>query len=894
MADWIATVALGKLSDARVDYDNGNALRAIWAPLLLLHLGGPDTITAYSIEDNRLWMRHLFGLGVQVSVAVYVIYMSRIHSWFSIMSIPALVAGFIKYGERTWVLWSVSREKYREIVPFGDVGSDSNLGNNYTSEDKNYIRGLCKAHRCVKAFKTFTEWCDTGINALGLLYPAELFSLIRLEPIELDDVSQFWKVIEVEMGLMFDLLYTKAPINFRKRGCILRCITLSCTVAVLIGLIIRLGEGREKWHKVDIAITEVLLVGALALEIYAIISLYLFSDWAMLWLIKNKKAEQVIQLRKIKSWLFFLPKEYRCKTVGQFNLIDYWFNKPDQEVGWSLLGIKRWLEEYFKDTLKKNVPKTAVIDPSLLLHPILKSCRSIHLIEEDPMIRTIEEDPIWKEFFDTSFDEQILLLHIATEVCYNLEMEWDTDDAANQNNRDGTASQQHTMPGPSDSSSSWEGNKELCRTLSHYMMYLLVMRSSLLLIATSHDLFREFRNIRKFSIRDGQDVRAACRDFFEGGSVTELLKSKQKDSRWETLKWVWVRMLCHEASKGQRNEHFRQLSKGGEFLTFLWFFLPQSKMLRILPDCVGRINPPTYFPWGRSRELAKGDIAITEVLLVGALALEMYLFSDWAMIWLIKHNIDANRILNCCQRLTSPDLPPRRAVGEDLVWKEFFDRSFEEQIVSLHIATEICYNLEMEWDVHDASEDDRDSAVSQHTMPPFDSSLSWEENRELCRTLSRYMMYLLAMRPSLLPTSSSDDYVSDSIPVLKPDTDGLLDVKAACRCLCESDEFRTAKIIKEVQSKHKDERWDIWKLMWVRMLCYAMSKGQRNEHFRQLSQGGEFITFLWFFLPQSGPVLGISSPESRIGLPVFGPKSREVSLSLSFGSVFNNQVQSLA
>ncbi|KAE9447887.1 hypothetical protein C3L33_20213, partial [Rhododendron williamsianum] len=455
----LTTVALGKLSDARVDYDNGNgnALRAIWAPLLLLHLGGPDTITAYSVEDNRLWMRHLFGLGVQVSVAVYVIYMSRIHSWFSIMSIPALVAGFIKYGERTWVLLSVSRDKSGKIVPFGDVGSDSNPGNNYTSEDQNYLHGLCNAHRCVKAFKEFIEYYDVGRHRLGME---------KLQ--ELDEISQFRNAIEVEMGLMFDLLYTKAPINFRKRGCILRCITFSCTCGSS-------GTGDLCNHFT-----------------------YLFSDWAMLWLIKNKKAEQVIQLRKIKSWLFFLPKEYRCKMVGQFDLIDYWVNSQEVVWSWSLLGIKRWVEEYFKDTLKMYVPKTAVIDPSLLFDPISKSC--IHLIDpdeiEEDMIRTIEEDPSWKEFFDRPFEEQILRLHITTEICYYLEMEWDTDDAADQNNRDGTVSQQHTMP-PSDLSSSWEGNRELCRTLSRYMIYLLVMRSSLLPIAASHDYFRDiFEDVR--------------------------------------------------------------------------------------------------------------------------------------------------------------------------------------------------------------------------------------------------------------------------------------------------------------------------------------------------------------------------------------------------------------
>ncbi|KAI8556425.1 hypothetical protein RHMOL_Rhmol05G0252300 [Rhododendron molle] len=379
------------------------------------------------------------------------------------MSIPTLVAGFIKYGERTWVLLSVSGDKSGKIVPFGYVDSDSNLGNNYTSEDKNYIRDLCIAHRCVRVFKEFTEYYDMGNNWFGLR-----------NRIELEDISQFWKVIEVEMGLMFDLLYTKASINFSKRGCIMRCIAFSSTVAVLVGLIIRLGEGREKWHKVDIAITEVLLVGALALEIYAIISL------------------------------------------------------------------------------------------------------------------TIEGDPSSKEFFDRSFQEQIFNLHFATEICYNLEMEWDTDDAADQNNRDGTVSQQHTTP-PSDSSLSWEGHRELCRTLSHYMMYLLFMRSSLLPIAASHDFFRgKLREFEKDEFGDAQDVRAACRYLFETDSdiksiVELLLKSKQKDLRWETLKWVWVRMLCHAASKGHINEHFRQLSQGGEFLTFLWFFLPHSKMLRILP-----------------------------------------------------------------------------------------------------------------------------------------------------------------------------------------------------------------------------------------------------------------------------------------------------------------------
>lgn len=60
MADWVAAFAIGLISqnqsnpfthEAEVD----RALLAFWASFLLLHLGGPNTITAFSMEDSVLW-----------------------------------------------------------------------------------------------------------------------------------------------------------------------------------------------------------------------------------------------------------------------------------------------------------------------------------------------------------------------------------------------------------------------------------------------------------------------------------------------------------------------------------------------------------------------------------------------------------------------------------------------------------------------------------------------------------------------------------------------------------------------------------------------------------------------------------------------------------------------
>ncbi|KAL7193553.1 hypothetical protein ACSBR2_025207 [Camellia fascicularis] len=278
MADSVATVALGKLSDAQNNIPNpNNALQALWAPLLLLHLGGLDTITAYSLEDNQLWITHFLGMGVQAIVAISVIVMSWRHFWFSYMLIPAFVAGIIKYGERTWALKLACHDKSGYIVPFYFVVTFYFLRAGSIKKEERYKKVLLMAHVMVGYLKSYIENYDIGRFRLEewLAEPKILNSMAQMNR---NDDTYFRDVLEVEMGLMYDVLYTKAPITFTKRGCIFRCISFMCTVSVLVGLF-RLIAMEAKWHEqhysmVDIVITGVLLVGALALEIYAVICYY--------------------------------------------------------------------------------------------------------------------------------------------------------------------------------------------------------------------------------------------------------------------------------------------------------------------------------------------------------------------------------------------------------------------------------------------------------------------------------------------------------------------------------------------------------------------------------------------------------------------------------------------
>lgn len=70
-ADSVAIFVLGHLA-VRAS-KSGHHLTYFWAPLVLVHLGGQDTITALSKQDNELWGRHLLNLVTQAAMAGYVV-----------------------------------------------------------------------------------------------------------------------------------------------------------------------------------------------------------------------------------------------------------------------------------------------------------------------------------------------------------------------------------------------------------------------------------------------------------------------------------------------------------------------------------------------------------------------------------------------------------------------------------------------------------------------------------------------------------------------------------------------------------------------------------------------------------------------------------------------------
>ncbi|CAL5376402.1 unnamed protein product [Camellia sinensis] len=575
MADFVATLALSKLSDKRNAKPNGG-LGAIWAPLLLLHLGGPDTITAFSVEDNNLWLRHFIGLGVQTVVAVYVIIFSWRNSLLSFLSILAFVAGIIKYGERTWVLKSVSNDKSGHIVPIYDRSSiqpihDPHL-DNYYAREKQYVSALLLGLKSVKEFKQYMDEYEPDRTTFMIHHCV-------------GDEIFLWKALEAEMGLMYDLWYTKAVVTYTKVGCIFRSISFACTVCVLVGYFWLAFRNQQHYYStVDIAITGVLVVGALTLEIYAV-ALLLFSEWTILWLIKNKHLQLVARLGKRFPWLFrMLEKKRWSKKMGQFDLLGFCLKKQFKPLmtltTWSrsklewLAGILDNVNWYMHKTCV-NVQADSKLPSMILRHIKFLADKKLNDEERDTT-----------NSVQIHFYSKIVVWHIATEMCYH----WDSN----------TCQSSCTNSTSADGDDGQASIKETCRTLSHYMMYLLLNCPSMLGNSVrcifgdpdDHSLksqrIRFINGLQEFLKRKNvHNVSEACRalenkevenfdsTLREAREFALELKEKQMEERWEILSTMWLTMICYAAMKAQKDNHLQLLRQGGDLLTLIWFSLPQ-------------------------------------------------------------------------------------------------------------------------------------------------------------------------------------------------------------------------------------------------------------------------------------------------------------------------------
>ncbi|XP_042493038.1 uncharacterized protein LOC122072718 [Macadamia integrifolia] len=375
-ADSVATFALGVLSKTQQGqrHTQTDELRAFWAPFLLLHLGGPDTITAYALEDNELWLRHLLALLIQVSVAFYVIFRSWTRTPISVLTILMFFTGIIKYGERTLALRWASKEHFRKSML---SESPPDPGPNYAKFMEGYVSKqeegfvvdvvrISEDRLKLKKGQSYSLHHQIPIGGeINASEPAEnhilekkahhlfktfkrLYAGLILKYWEGEESKQFIKqstpekafeVVEIELGFMFDLLYTKMPLVCTREGAKLRLFCFCLTICVFVSFFTTVENPKHRPHysNVDIFITYLLLNSAILLELYGFIIL-LSSDRMILWLSKHKHKH------KMASMAYFLMKPLQRKkrwsnSMGQYNVISSCLK--DEATTFSIMTLTR-------------------------------------------------------------------------------------------------------------------------------------------------------------------------------------------------------------------------------------------------------------------------------------------------------------------------------------------------------------------------------------------------------------------------------------------------------------------------------------------------------------------------------------------------------------------------
>ncbi|KAG7532585.1 hypothetical protein ISN45_Aa08g002590 [Arabidopsis thaliana x Arabidopsis arenosa] len=332
LADWAADYAVGQISDSQEEEAASNKqsknreLLAFWSPFLLLHLGGPDTITALALEDNELWDRHLFSLVCQGVATVYVILLS-IPNRLLTPTLIMFVGGVIKYVERTAALFSASLDKFKDsMLHDPDPGANyAKLMEEYEAKEKmNMPTDVIVVKDPEKGREGNTPIRpDNQLTALQVIqYAYKYFNIFKGLIVDLiftnqqrDESRKFFdkltaeealRIIEVELGLIYDCLFTKAEILHNWTGAVFRFIALGCLVASLC--LFKMNK-KDQYDGFDVVLTYALLICGIALDSIALL-MFCVSDWTIARLRKLKEdlEEKDTRTDRVLNWILDFKK----------------------------------------------------------------------------------------------------------------------------------------------------------------------------------------------------------------------------------------------------------------------------------------------------------------------------------------------------------------------------------------------------------------------------------------------------------------------------------------------------------------------------------------------------------------------------------------------------------
>lgn len=710
LADWSANFVIGLIAKNQGkelkpdDPHQDQQLMALWAPFLLLHLGGPDTITAYSLEDNALWHRHFLGLALQAVSGAYVVIQSLPNSlWVIILLL--FIAGTLKYLERTIALYLASSDRFRgSMLEVPDSDSDNSMPTENFMQygrQKRPLRLENPGNLTHLEILQFAFWFFNNFKSLAVnnIFSSEQRDESREFFKNLQD-EEALRILEVELGFIYDGLYTKVSVLHTWVGALTRTLALGSLLSAF-GIFHYRTKKTHEFHGADIVITYTLFLVGIALDLVSLLMI-LPSDWtfAVISRINEDEVDSGSWIDPALKWFLGLKqlhwKKQKCcgglnhevlntpfliqrwaGSIKLFNFITYSVKADIERIHdvkgrtrrlvWKTIlypfiyainifkklckKIAIWnddLHQNIRDIIgqwlgenpvaqwsgKKTVAHYAIIIVefwfmiphffTFIGNYITNFIGINDLLDEIILIRSVHSEPLTKELWvfiftqlkarlqrshkerrktkagrkgwdsgnieldmadperlmryiaDVDFDRSLMLWHIATELCYQEEV---------------------------STTYNSDKDRELSKTLSDYMMYLLIMQPKLMSEVAGIGKIR-FRDtlaeaekfFKRWHIENSRDVKRASHEIlsvgieihpsevkgnqsksvlFEARALAkELNKMKDReDNMWSVVSIVWMELLFHAACNCDATARMEQLSKGGELLIFVWLAL---------------------------------------------------------------------------------------------------------------------------------------------------------------------------------------------------------------------------------------------------------------------------------------------------------------------------------
>ncbi|KAK1604244.1 hypothetical protein QYE76_027917 [Lolium multiflorum] len=656
----LVSYSLGLMQDSKKYFEEF----AVWAVCLLMLLGGTDNLMACKLDDVDNWKsfhtKHLFKGVVVVLIVIRnggdvpqyqkplwgILCVNILQSFIRIKSMRMAsksnllsknvkpISDYMKGEDNEPEFSAATMKGYKYIVAgehsLRNHGKEAGVGG--TRSDKN-ITTVEQIYECEGSLLSSMSRRGMWLKDICLSMALSKMLNRRFAGFELGEVkanpmktSDFvfkglvagdnkyeraFRVIEVELGFVYDLYYTRYPFLYQK----FRYFALCLPVAMVTFCSFLTNELFKKYKSKEdnednkdnyIPLTATLCLMSIvtfleALQLY----LHMASDWFKVALIRGYVTGRYLQ-RSGCFCHFFISLVFRLKAprpwenkLGQYSLLDKYNGTRHRS------NCCHYITLFLVDRAKKGRERGDLVKLSIQV----KQAVIDSLIGSKGQLtngaKSLEDNGVhglllWAcATSDEMVIHSILVWHVATTICkhqLDAELAKGGKKIAALSVEDSSAAVDITGPSVQDSSA-------VASSLSQYCAYLIAFAPDLLpghSFDSESILDQSIKDARKFPpLKGTKKMDQKCEKLLifnpddnydhpvaQGAQLArKLMDIQDMAKRWKVLSEFWAEMMLYIApcDDGQVRAHLEALARGGEFITHLWALLTHAGVLKRPP-----------------------------------------------------------------------------------------------------------------------------------------------------------------------------------------------------------------------------------------------------------------------------------------------------------------------